>query len=47
VGDPHVNRSRRGDRRSLAAWLTLIALTVAVVVGALIGPPLLLWWLTR
>jgi hypothetical protein len=30
----------------LAVGLTLFTLAVAVTVGALIGPPLLLWWLT-
>jgi hypothetical protein len=35
-----------GTVRVRGVWVTLIALTVAVVGGALIGPPLLLWWLT-
>jgi hypothetical protein len=35
-----------GTVRVLGVCVTLTALTVAVVVGALIGPPLLLWWLT-
>jgi len=35
-----------GTERELAVRLTLIAFAAAVVVGALIGPPLLLWWLT-